>query len=268
MVAFPGCKINLGLYVTGKRADGYHNIETCFYHVPWSDAVEIVPSGSFRLHIPGSSLEPDEQNTCTKAFRLLESRFGIPPVEAWLLKSVPHGAGLGGGSADGAAMLGLLNAQFDLGLQPEQLEETALSLGSDCPFFIRPTPKLATGKGERFQPVDLSLKGYHIRIVKTPASISTAEAYRHVRIGTAAHDLRTTLEGPIDEWRHRLENVFEPYAFAQIPELPVIIRSMYDEGAVFAGMTGSGSAVFGLYDQEPPQRRYHPDYVVWSGELA
>lgn len=269
MVAFPGCKINLGLYVTGRRPDGYHNLETCFYPVGWSDAVEVVPSDVFSLHLPGSDLPADENNTCTKAFRLMQQRHGIPAVEAWLLKSVPHGAGLGGGSADGAAMLKILNDQFQVGLDQTTLEAYALELGSDCPFFIMPSPRLATGKGELFSPVNLSLAGYGIRIIKPAASISTAEAYRHVIITSAQPPLREILEkhSPA-EWKNQVFNAFEPYALQVIPQLTVLQKLLYDQGALFAGMTGSGSAMFGIFTTQPERTSVPDGCVQWVGVLS
>lgn len=269
MVAFPGCKINLGLYVTGKRPDGYHDIETCFYPVAWSDTIEVIPSKSYALHIPGSDLLPDDNNTCSKAFRLLEKKYGIGPVKAWLLKAVPHGAGLGGGSADGAAMLKLLNDTFHLGLETQTLEDLALQLGSDCPFFIRPAARLARGKGELFEDIRLSLKGYHIKIIKVAASINTAEAYRHVQIGAPDFPLREVLEhAPVSEWRGKLFNAFEPYAFSKIPELKAIVENLYQQGALFAGMSGSGSAVFGIFESEPKSTGDPETAMIWTGQLS
>lgn len=269
MVAFPGCKINLGLYVTGRRPDGYHNLETCFYPVGWSDAVEVVPADEFSLQLPGSNLPADENNSCTKAFRLMQRKHNIPNVEAWLLKSVPHGAGLGGGSADGAAMLRLLNDLFQVGLDNPTLETYALELGSDCPFFIDPSPKLASGKGEIFSPVNLSLSGYGIRIIKPATSISTAEAYRHVTIDRPKPPLREILEKMTPaEWRGQLLNGFEPYAFNAIPEIAILQSMLYDQGALFAGMTGSGSALFGIFKGIPDLAAAPDGTIQWDGVLS
>jgi len=269
MVAFPGCKINLGLCVTGRRPDGYHDLETCFYPVGWSDAVEVVSSETYSLNIPGSDLPPDENNTCTKAYRLLKELYSIGPVDIWLLKAVPHGAGLGGGSADGAATLKLLNTHFQLGLDNHKLEELALRLGSDCPFFIESKPVLATGKGEIFEPVKLSLSGHHIRILKPAESIGTAEAYRNVSISKTQMPLREIMENvPLRDWKNHLINSFEPYAFQRIPALTGLRDQMYADGALFAGMTGSGSAMFGIFEEAPPTQVAQPGIISWTGTFS
>lgn len=269
MVTFPGCKINLGLCVTGKRPDGYHDLETCFYPVNWCDSLEAIPSVSYSLQVSGADLPTGSDNICTKAWQLMHDRFGIPPVSAWLHKSIPHGAGLGGGSADGASMLQMLNGMFQLGQTIPELEALALTLGSDCPFFIDPKPRIATGKGELFSPVRLSLKGWHIAIIKPEGSISTGEAYRHVRIGQPSTPLRDALElHPVSEWREHLINAFEPHAFEAIPEIPRIIGQLYDTGAAYASMSGSGSAVFGLFIDLPVLPAFGKGCTVWTGELG
>lgn len=269
MVTFPGCKINLGLCVTGRRPDGYHDLETCFYPVNWSDAVEIIPSESFSLNIPNSDLAADDHNTCAKAYHLLKGLYNIGTVDIWLLKSVPHGAGLGGGSADGAATLKLLNTHFRLGLDTGKLAELALRLGSDCPFFIESKPVLATGKGEIFEPVNLTLSGHYIRIMKPAESIGTAEAYRNVSISRTKLPLRQIMEHiPVREWKNHIINSFEPFAFQRIPALTSLRDQLYAEGALFAGMTGSGSAMFGIFDKMPPATQTPPGVIIWTGELS
>lgn len=269
MVTFPGCKINLGLCVTGKRPDGYHDLETCFYPVNWCDALEAIPASSYSLQVSGADISPGPDNICTKAWQLMHDRFGIPPVSAWLHKAIPHGAGLGGGSADGASMLLMLNTMFQLGQTIPQLEALALVLGSDCPFFVNPTPRIATGKGEVFSPVNLSLKGMEIVIVKPQGSISTGEAYRHVRIGQAPMPLREVLEQlPVSEWRNNLINSFEPHAVQVLPEISQIIDSLYESGAAFASMSGSGSAVFGIFHNKPVLPSFGATCTVWSGTLG
>lgn len=269
MVTFPGCKINLGLCVTGKRPDGYHDLETCFFPVNWCDALEAIPSSSYSLQVSGADISPGPDNICTKAWQLMHDRFGIPPVSAWLHKAIPHGAGLGGGSADGASMLLMLNTMFQLGQTIPQLEALALLLGSDCPFFIDPKPRIAAGKGEVFSSVKLSLKGMQIVIVKPQGSISTGEAYRHVRIGHPPMPLAEVLEKlPVSEWRNNLVNSFEPHAFQVLPEIPEIIHRLYETGAAYASMSGSGSAVFGLFDKPPELPSFSSGCTVWSVSLS
>lgn len=268
MIVFPGCKINLGLYVTGKRPDGYHNLETCFYAVPWKDILEAVPAEEYKLDITGIDLPSGGDNLCTKAYRLLKDRYNIPPVHAHLHKILPFGAGLGGGSSDGASMLLLLNKFFNLNLPVTELESLAAELGSDCPFFINPSPKIATGRGELFSSVNLSLKGKIIVIVKPPQSVSTADAYRNIKIEKPAVPVKEVIENyPLKGWRNNLFNAFEDYAFSQIPELPEIKEQLYQKGSLFALMSGSGSAVFGIFEQQPDLSGFSTACRIWSGQL-
>ncbi len=269
MVTFPGCKINLGLCVTGKRSDGYHDLETCFYPVNWCDALEAIPASAYSLQVSGADLSGGPDNICYKAWQLMHDRYEVPPVSAWLHKAIPHGAGLGGGSSDGAAMLVMLNTLFGLGLETSELEALALTLGSDCPFFIDPKPRMATGKGEIFSPVALSLRGMTIVVVKPQGSISTGDAYRHVRIGPSPVPMRELLEQtPVREWRGKLINAFEPHAFRVLPEIPTIIDRLYDQGAEYASMSGSGSAVFGLFREPVEGMTFGGGCTVWPGLLA
>ena len=268
MITFPGCKINLGLYVTEKRTDGYHNLETCFYAVPWTDILEAVQSENYRLDVSGSDIPVGEDNLCTRAFRMMVEKYHIPPVHAHLHKCLPHGAGLGGGSSDAASMLRLLNDLNNLGLTNVQLEETASALGSDCAFFINPTPKLATGRGDIFSDVNLSLNGKFITVIKPAESIATAEAYRHVKIGPAAVPVKEVLENyHVHEWKNLLFNAFEEYAFSKIALLPEIKNMLYQKGAAFALMSGSGSAVFGIFDNEPDLTGFPDNCTLWKGQL-
>lgn len=268
MITFPGCKINLGLYVTEKRADGYHNLETCFYAVPWTDILEAVPADDYRLDVTGAGIPLGDDNLCTRAFRLMQEQFNIPPVNAHLHKCLPHGAGLGGGSSDAASMLRLLNDLNKLNLDNSLLESTASALGSDCAFFINPTPKLATGRGDVFADLNLSLKGKFIAVIKPAESVSTTEAYRHVKIGSPPVPLKKVLENqPIHAWKEMLFNSFESYAFSKIPVLPEIKNMLYRKGALFALMSGSGSAVFGIFDETPDVSGFPEGCICWKGQL-
>jgi 4-diphosphocytidyl-2-C-methyl-D-erythritol kinase len=268
MILFPGCKINLGLNVLSKRADGYHDIETCFYPVNWNDVLELVPADSFQLKLSGIELPASGENLCTRIYNLLNRKHKIPPVEVWLHKVIPHGAGLGGGSSDAAAMLLGLNELFELQLSQAEMEDIALHAGSDCPFFINPLPKIATGRGEKFESVNLSLAGKWIILLKPEAAVSTAEAYKNVTIRIPDYAIKNVLETtPILEWRQMLSNAFEPYAFKTIPRLLALKESLYDAGALYASMSGSGSAIFGIFERKPESFQIPENMLHWQGLL-
>ncbi|HET8859167.1 4-(cytidine 5'-diphospho)-2-C-methyl-D-erythritol kinase [Marivirga sp.] len=251
MLKFPNAKINLGLNITAKRADGYHNIESCFYPIPLKDALEIIPSKklSFEttgLAIPGNS----DDNLVLKAYELLKADFELPPVDIILHKNIPMGAGMGGGSADGAFMLTLLNEYFELNISIEKLESYALKLGSDCPFFIENKPKLVSGRGELFENTSLDLFGHHLALVYPDIHISTAEAYSGVKPQMPEISVEEIIEHhPIVEWKGKLKNDFEEGIFKKYPELQKIKNKFYDAGAIYASMTGSGSTMFGIFDK-------------------
>jgi 4-diphosphocytidyl-2-C-methyl-D-erythritol kinase len=269
MIFFPGCKINLGLNVLSKRPDGYHNLETCFYPVNWQDVLELVPADSYKLELSGVDLPVTGENLCTKVFNLMQQKYNIKPVHTWLHKNIPHGAGLGGGSSDAAAMIGAINELFQLKLNQTTLEALALLIGSDCPFFINPVPKIATGRGEIFEPIKFTLAGKWIVLFKPEESISTAEAYKNVEIKTPDFSIKTVLEKEsIQNWRTKLSNAFEPYAFQKIPQLLTLRDLLYNQGAVYAAMSGSGSAIFGIFDQEPPRFQIPGKVAHWRGILG
>lgn len=268
MVTFPGCKINLGLHVLNRRPDGYHAIHTCFFPVPWTDLLEAIPAEEFSftctgLPIPG----PVEHNLCVKAFELLKRDFELPPIQAHLHKMVPMGAGLGGGSADAAQCLRIVNELFSLGLTREQLSGYASRLGSDCSFFIYPGPALGSGRGEILDPVAVSLKGLYLVIVSPVLHVSTAEAYAGVSPGPPREDLRSTLARPLSEWKDNLVNDFEESIFSRFPELPATKKRLYDSGALYASMSGSGSSIFGLFEKQVDRETIFPGSLGWSGWL-
>lgn len=261
MLNFPNCKINLGLNIVAKRADGYHDLETVFYPIPFCDALEIiedktdtgkdVPGINFNtsgLAIPGSS----DNNLCIKAYRLLQKDFpDIPPIQMHLHKTIPMGAGLGGGSSDGAFTLQLLNKKFELELDDERLSRYALQLGSDSPFFILNKPCYATGRGEQLQPLDLELKGYTLVLVNPGIHVATAAAFAAIRPQQPALNCKTIVRQPIDTWKDALINDFEAGVFALYPELAGIKTALYHSGAVYASMTGTGSTIYGLFANPP-----------------
>lgn len=246
MLLFPNAKVNLGLHVIRKRSDGYHDIETLFVPVPdLCDVLELVRADSFRMHVYNAEIAGE--NLCEKAWRLLASRFDIPPVEINLYKRIPMGAGLGGGSADAAFTLTGLNTLFGLGLPKEKLAALAAQLGSDCAFFVFNRPMLARGRGEILSPFNFSLEGYQLRVFPQNVFVSTREAYAGVTPHEPEHRIETVVRRPIDEWKDLLVNDFEASVFARHPELAVAKQALYDEGARYAAMSGSGSALFAIY---------------------
>ncbi len=248
MISFPNAKINIGLYITEKRSDGFHNLETVFFPVGWSDALEIATSDEVQFSSGGIHISGDpESNLVMKAYRLLKRDFSLPALKIHLHKQIPFGAGLGGGSADGAFMLSLLNKQFELNLSGEELEQYAAQLGSDCPFFIRNKPVFASGRGEIMELIELSLNGMFILLVKPPVEVATAKAFQFVVPANPEISLKTLIQLPVQEWKDKITNQFEPSVFQQYPEIADVKQSMYDFGAAYASMSGSGSCVFGLF---------------------
>jgi 4-diphosphocytidyl-2-C-methyl-D-erythritol kinase len=267
MILFPNCKINLGLNVISKRPDGYHNLETVFYPVPLHDALEIIPAGDGSSEFHSSGLEipgDDRQNLCVRAFRMLQAEYKLPEVKMHLHKVIPMGAGLGGGSSDGAFTLKLLNGLFDLQLTDDRLREFAGQLGSDCPFFIENMPVLATGRGNRFSPCTIDLKGYRMVIVKPGVHVATADAYALLTPSEPVNPLAKVISQPVETWKGCLVNDFERTVFENHPVIGEIRKKLYDAGAVYASMSGSGSAVYGLFAGITGMEELFPDCFTWS----
>ncbi len=256
MIVFPPCKINLGLNILHQRSDGYHDLETIFYPVGITDILEItkfkraarsqtMPLVQSGLHIGSETV----QNLCTKAYKLLKKDFPrLPLIQIHLHKTIPAGAGLGGGSSDAAYTLKLLNEQFKLKLNTKQLMEYALELGSDCPFFILNQPCYATGRGEVTEPVPIDLSAYKILLVYPGIHIDTGQAFRNVKSSKPVKSLNEVITYPIERWKDDMFNSFEKQAFRQYPEIVDIKDRMYSAGAVYASMSGSGSTVYGIFD--------------------
>lgn len=268
MIAFPGCKINLGLHVIRRRPDGFHDLDTCFYPLPWSDVLEWLPSdslsfGATGLPIPGAPSD----NLCLHAYRILARTHTLPPAKGHLHKIVPMGAGLGGGSADGAATLRLLNDLFNLRLSTPQLMDYARELGSDCSFFLTPGPARGTGRGDVLEPITLPLKGYYLLLVVPPVHVSTAQAYAGVTPKSPVEPLMQTLQRPVEEWKDVLVNDFEPSVFARFPELAELKETLYRLGAVYASMSGSGSSIFGIFRAPVAPTPPLASLPGWSGWL-
>ena len=270
MISFPNCKINIGLYVINKRTDGFHNIETVFYPINVNDALDIVksPDGYFSFQTSGLKMGKDiENNLVVKTYRLLEKELNIPPVHIYLLKKIPHSAGLGGGSSDAAFTLMKLNELFELNLSTEQLQLYASKLGSDCPFFILNKPVIATHKGDAFNDVTLSLKDYRISIVKPNQHVKTVEAYQMIKPHNKSPMLDKLVTQPIALWRKSIFNDFEEVIFNQFPEIGKVKDTFYNNGAVYAAMSGSGSAVYGIFKDTIPHMTFPDNYFVFNGKI-
>jgi 4-diphosphocytidyl-2-C-methyl-D-erythritol kinase len=268
MVCFPPCKINLGLAIVGKRPDGYHDLITCFYPVPFQDILEIVPSKEFSFTGSGIPVvaNPDS-NLCVKAYRLLKNHADLPFVQMHLHKLIPAGAGLGGGSSDAAWTLRSLNQIFKLNISIERLKNFASELGSDCAFFIEDKPMTGTGRGDVLEPVGIDLSNKWLVLVKPSVHVSTAEAYANVKMRTPERDLREILHRPVREWKDHLKNDFEESVFNRYPMIKQTKQKMYDCGAEYASMSGSGSAVYGIFHEALDLRNQFPGMLYWAGQL-
>lgn len=268
MVGFPHCKINLGLHVLSKRPDGYHNLDTCFYPVPWTDVLEIIESDQVVFTTSGEPIPGDATNNlCLKAYRLLAEKYKLPPVKIHLHKILPTGAGLGGGSADGAFTLRLLNEKFALGMSRYELQAMASELGSDCAFFVQDVPMMGSGRGEVLNPANVSLAGKYMVLVKPPIHVSTAEAYQGVQPGVPTISLLQTLSKDVSQWRVELNNDFEKSVFKKYPAIQKIKEELYALGAIYASMSGSGASVFGIFDREVSLAFSFPGMTYWGGFL-
>ncbi len=270
MVSFPNAKINLGLNIIEKRTDGYHNIESVFYPVAWCDALEIVKSDSMSFNSSGLEIPGSQQNNLIlKAFRVLEND-GLTAgkfVNIHLHKVLPMGAGIGGGSADGAFALRMLNDIFELNLTNGQLENFAEQLGSDCPFFIENKPKFCFGKGTEFEEINLNLKGKQIVLVNPQIHISTAEAYAGVSPRRPDVGLKEIIALPLTDWENVLKNDFEKKIIENHPKIGEVKNQLYELGAKYASMTGSGSTVFGIFESAVDiPKTIFKECICWQGE--
>ena len=273
MIAFPGCKINLGLNITQKLSNGYHALESIFVPVPLSDVLEIVENPNSAksqfnysgLTIPGNPTN----NLINKAFDLLSQHYRLNPIQVQLHKIVPMGAGLGGGSADASAMLLMLNDLFELNIRQNELLDHAKSLGADCPFFIINKPALVTGVGENIDPLDPDLGGKKVLIVYPEIHINTSEAFQNIKPEVPAESLRSIIQDyPIEEWKDHIKNDFEDYVFISHPQIAEIKKQMYEMGAIYASLSGSGSAVYGIFNETTERNRdIFKNYFTYWGDL-
>lgn len=268
MLTFPNAKINIGLHITAKRADGFHNLESCFYPVGWSDALEILPAEKLSFQSSGIAIPGDpNHNLCLKAYQLLKADFDLPPVQIHLHKVVPIGAGMGGGSSDGAFTIKTLNQLFELSLSTEAMQNYARKLGSDCAFFIENKAQFCFGKGDEFEDIRVDLAGKTLVLVNPMIHISTAEAYLGVKPQTPAIHLPEALAAPIETWKNSVVNDFEKHLLPKYPAIAQVKEELYILGASYASMTGSGSTVFGIFDNNIALNQAFSNYMVWQGIL-
>jgi 4-diphosphocytidyl-2-C-methyl-D-erythritol kinase len=272
MITFPNAKINLGLNVLGKRADGFHNIETVFYPVQWCDVLEMIPDHEAKKNTSFKTsgikmYNVNKENLCLLAYHLLAEKYNLPPVKIHLHKIIPVGAGLGGGSSDAAFSLVMLNNLFDLKLTDEQLQDYATKLGSDCSFFIHNKPVFASGKGNEFEEIKLSLKNYFIILVKPKVHISTVKAYQHIIPKKPVASLKELIRQPITKWKETIQNDFEESIFKEFAVIRNCKSKLYNHGAVYASMSGSGSSVFGIFKEEKDLSSSFKNCMMWNGRL-
>ncbi len=265
MVTFPNAKINIGLNITAKREDGFHSIETLFFPLKLTDMLEYIPSSTNTLlSISGIQFETNTNNNLVmKAYHELMKEYQLPPLKIHLHKKIPLGAGLGGGSADAAFMLKSLNDSFHLKISREKLEEMAGKLGSDCPYFLNNRAMYACGRGDKMESVDFDINGYHLLLVVPNISISTPWAYSKCKPVKPTADLRELIKQPLDKWQKSIKNDFEPVVFRAYPEIGLIKSKLLEMGAVYASLSGSGAAVYGLFKKEPDYKNQFPRAFTW-----
>jgi 4-diphosphocytidyl-2-C-methyl-D-erythritol kinase len=269
MIAFPPCKINLGLHIISKRPDGFHDLETCFYPIPWTDILEIIPSKELVFTSSGNPIPGKaEDNLCLKAYHLLKTDFDIAPVKIHLHKIIPIGAGLGGGSSDAAYTLRLLNDIFNLSLSVDQLKDYASKLGSDCSFFVQDKPMIGHGKGEILTEIDISLKGFYLVFVKPLIHISTQEAYSGITPKQPLIKINDILKQPVTNWKGILKNDFEESVFKKHPTIAEVKAKLYSSGAIYSSMSGSGSSVFALFEKPVQLRNEFVGMEYWEGKIV
>ena len=271
MIYYPNAKINLGLNVLNRRDDGFHNLETVFYPVPLCDILEVTEGergieGHVQFSTSGLPIPDGGTNLCEQAYRLLLKDFNLPYTLIHLHKVIPMGAGLGGGSSDAAYTLIGLNELYDLGLRPDELAQYAAQLGSDCAFFVHNTPLFATQRGDHFQEIELDLSGWHLALVNPNIHVGTAGAYSGVDKDPAGKELMQHIQEPVDQWQHSIVNDFESSVFPLHPMIDLLKDQLYEQGAVYASMSGSGSTCFGLFQEAPDLSRFSA-YFCWQGQL-
>ncbi len=272
MISFPNCKINIGLHITAKRNDGYHNIETIMTPVQWCDGLEIVinndAASKVEFKSSGIRFNSDkENNLCIKAYKLLAERFPLPPVKFHLHKIIPIGAGLGGGSSDSAFVLKMLNELFKLNLSTDELEKLAAQLGSDCPFFLHNKTLFCYERGDKFENVQIKEKEYFVVLVKPKLHVNTIQAYSWITPIKRKQSIKKLIELPIEEWKLNIFNDFENAVFERYPTIKNIKARLYKQGALYASMSGSGSTVFGIFNEKKHLSTYFRSSTVFEGKI-
>jgi len=273
MVIFPNAKINIGLNILRKREDGYHEIETLFYPIGLKDALEYVENGGKRINFWNSGLNLDikpEQNIVLKAYHLLKSEYSLPGLDIHLHKVIPFGAGLGGGSSDAAFFIKSLNEYFELKIAPGKLKTLAGRLGADCAFFLENKPSYASGTGDELSFIDLSLKGRYLLLVKPPFGVDTKTAYSGAVPQEYPFNFKEILKGGVAGWKNKIKNDFETSLFVKFPELDILKKQLSAMGAAYISMSGSGSSVYAIFDQEPVVNTgdFLPGSFIWQEELT
>lgn len=274
MISFPNAKINIGLNIIEKREDGFHNIESVFYPVGLCDALEVVENTdktadrivftSSGIEIPGDA----SSNLCCRAFHLIAREYSLPNVKIHLHKHIPIGAGLGGGSSDAAFFIRLLNEKFEVGLAWGEMHHYAKQLGSDCSFFVSNKPAFVEGKGDKFESIKLDLSNFYIALVYPNIYINTAKAYSSAHPKKSGRSLENdVLNLPIEQWKNNIHNDFEDSVFPQFSELKKIKEELYSQGALYASMSGSGSALYGIFKNNTDLKQKFPNAFVWEGGL-
>lgn len=275
MIVFPNAKINIGLNITAKRPDSFHNLETVFYPIKLTDILEIIPQNinvssanncifkTTGIPIPGKKNE----NICIKAWSVMQKQFSLPPSSIHLHKVIPPGSGLGGGSSDAAHVIKLTNELYGLNLKTGDLKDIASGIGSDCAFFVLNEPVFATGKGDQFQEIEVNLKGFYLRLIFPGFQVSTRFAYSAVKPGKPEQTLLETIKLPVEQWKNNVGNDFEKTVFQMYPELKKIKESLYLSGAIYASMSGSGSAVYGIYKDRPETINLPSRYFIWEEKI-
>ncbi len=270
MIVFPKAKINLGLRITGNRSDGYHDIETVFYSVALSDALEYIvsPEKTDKDILIVTGINPggnQDDNLVIKTVKRIRKNHPLPFLKIHLHKVIPIGAGLGGGSSDAANMLRIINRCFSLSIEEQELKDIALELGSDCPFFINSIPTYATGRGEILESVRDVLSGYYMVLLNPGVGINTTDAYQNCHPEKPTVKLNNLIERPVTEWKKLIVNDFEEFAFKKHPVISTIKKELYDAGALFSLMSGSGSSVYGVFQEKPELPRNLNNFVIWEG---
>jgi 4-diphosphocytidyl-2-C-methyl-D-erythritol kinase len=271
VLTYSNAKINIGLNIVEKRNDGFHNIETIFFPISMRDAIEIVDSkdnSTYTFSASGIPINIDaKDNIVVKAYELIKAKYNFPAQNIHLHKNIPFGAGLGGGSANAAYMTKLLNKKFNLGMSSTEMEETVNKLGSDCAFFIKNEPAFATMKGDKLNSITLDLSGYHILLIKPEVNISTPEAYANIKPEKPDISLRELIKEPIENWKNLIKNDFEESIFSKHPLLAEIKFQLYQQGAIYASMSGSGSSMFGIFNNEPDILPEWKKHFYWKNKL-